>query len=49
MRVTHRRAHRTLWLALTILVGIGFISAIALRQPTPIEETVFTKDSEAGQ
>lgn len=49
MRVSHRRAHRTLWLALTIVVGIGFIAAIALRQPTPIEETVFTSESGAGQ
>ncbi|MEM1398938.1 MAG: hypothetical protein AAGF58_03615 [Pseudomonadota bacterium] len=47
MRVSHRRAHRGLWLALTVIVGIAFISAIMMRQETPVEETVFTQPGEA--
>ena len=47
MRVSHRRAHRGLWLVLTVIVGIGFISALILRQPVPIEETSFIEEGEA--
>ena len=48
MQGAHRRNHRRVWLLLTVLVGIGFTAAIALRQPTVIEETRFERAGAGG-
>ena len=35
MRRTHRTAHRMLWPALAVLVGIAFAMSLAMRAPPP--------------
>ena len=49
MRGAHRRNHRRMWLALTVLIGLGFTAAIALRQPVVIEEIRFDAAGAAEQ
>lgn len=37
MQVKHRRNHFRVWVVLAILIAIGFLSALILRSPVPIE------------
>jgi hypothetical protein len=39
MKVRHRRAHRRIWLLLTVVLAIGFATGIAVRQETPLDPT----------
>jgi len=33
----HRAAHRALWPALALAIGLGFVMALFLRPPAPLE------------
>lgn len=39
MKARHRRAHRRIWLLLTVALAIGFAAGIAVRQETPLDPT----------
>ena len=42
MKAAHRRAHLRTWIALAVLVSVGFAAGLALRQPLPVETVVFS-------
>jgi hypothetical protein len=37
MKLRHRRAHLRIWIALAVLLSVGFGAGIALKQPVPVE------------
>jgi hypothetical protein len=39
MRRAHRTAHRMLWPALAVLVGIAFAMSLVMRAPPPAPES----------
>lgn len=41
MQHRHRRAHRRIWLILLILLPLGFVLGLVLRQERPIEPITF--------
>lgn len=41
MQHRHRRAHGRIWLVLAIVLPLGLVAGLVLRQEKPIEPTVF--------
>ena len=37
MQVKHRRNHFRVWVVLAVVIAIGFLSALILRSPVPVE------------
>lgn len=39
MKIRHRRAHGRIWVLLTVLLAVGFVAGIAMRQERPLDPT----------
>lgn len=43
MKIRHRNAHFRIWIALAVLLTLGFGAGLALKQPRPVEPGSFSK------